>query len=1788
MFPLACLLCLLVPAARMAPVRLPQLAVLKNYYLNTREGNVIRATQIDDNFVYVATNTWGDSNRQRTHVIQLRKGNLHRVRARTLPILLTAGAETHEMRTANATDSIFLATRAHPSRVVRMGRERLILNGSFAEPHQQAVLTMQVSEQYLYTFIDGDPPRFIKLRADGDLHTGASFELPLQGEGWPLTSVLRGDMLYAGTASTSTMPHLLQINVSGDGAPVKRNSIPLRTGSGIAALAVDDEYVYAGTQDSPAIVFKVRSRDMRIVHARVLSEGEAMVGAMAVDDTHLYVATKLPTTKIIKMSKLDLIDAAMFELPDTSDQHSLPSQSGLQHDDESLYVALTPPEAGSTKAARILKLSKTEQVHCVLTEWTPWTMCSATCGGGVQRQSRNVTLRPSSTGRQCDALSRQRACATTPCRCYNSSAWTWSTCNKATGFTTANGPGALGCLPSQTRHVCKVPCEVAEWSAWSSCDSARGTQTRTRNVTVPPLNGGSACPQLVNTTNCDVDCILTSWSELGKCGAELFGVQKKTRKVITMQQHGGLPCGHLDDFVDCAKHCEASDWGSWGPCDADKLSSSFGQSTRTRTLIGSNPNKLPCELTQSSNCALSCTVSDWKPPGSCINGSHTFTRDVISYEANGGSACPPLEKHEPCPVDCKLTHWGSWSGCSSERASEERRRLIASLPRNGGRNCTSIGATKEVRACKCDYQWASWGPCSALCDGGNKTRTGARNSGGVACPATRSESTSCGTISCSVVQCELSAWSTWSDCTHGSRGVRCGGGIQTRIRRMTRRPGVTAPACGSTLQQRTCKETPCRVACKVSAWGDWSPCDMHSHMLYTWQSRDRKIKKPSSGGGKPCPELRQTRQCAATACALSDWSAWGPCDVKNRRQQRVRFVMSPPQNGGVPCGALADFKDCVSECRGWPFGPVSACQHTGPLAGTMGRVRRKGSPPACKTKLERVMCAVDCAVTSWTSWSNCDFTTGETHRSRIITAWPQHGGARCPLLTERKRCVSPCKLSPWGRWSPCNATGFETRHRAIDEPPTPESGLQCDDLIEVRGGCKRDCELSVWSSWSGSCTPTGGAAPPRSVYRKRYVLSPPTGGGMDCDALDDFLDCDTACKSAGSWGEWSLCVVTGEEAGKSSRSRTVSGSAKAVCLEVEQTRCPVHCVVGDYGAWNACDVENGFRNRTRAIRRKSRNGGTPCPSLVDRQKCVFECKLGPWQPWSACSRSAWQTRKRAIIQAPQHGKPCGKHLERRRCAVNCELTQWSGWTPCVAGSITKQRHRAVMRASQHGGQPCAALSEQNDCPGANCTGTVTEWTAFSACSDRGTKTRSRRLLQNLTHVSCVLNENVTCAVNCKLAQWGAWVPPQCGKDSSGATILHQRRARNIVLQPLNGGARCDALVEKRQCDGLPTPSPSPEPRTPTPAPATVPGAYSTAVETRLLLAGPGAVDAIDVALRNALIETVGVAKGKVTLVRVGAEHADRVKLQVTFSVSNPADAHQKAARLEALGLDPDELVAALRRQHAPNLAVSIIGPTVEKELLREEVVRAAPAANDAGEEYTRIIKLVMRAYGYTLQSFDKQTRVVFVHTFASMLDLPASVVEVSEVRMQTATQAEHASESFVTFDLRVRCTESEAAEAMFKFQLTIKQQLSTLEQHLKKALVRGGVAMPRLRLERRSGPSEDEGVIAETTGLHDADSTISPGTGPSPQALGSGVIVAIAVSATVVLVGLFAALRTARRRRHLMKRNAYFETRTTEDDEEAHGEGDNVMMDSDWHSGPTANDWLDDDDQGNDRDGNAL
>ena len=49
---------------------------------------------------------------------------------------------------------------------------------------------------------------------------------------------------------------------------------------------------------------------------------------------------------------------------------------------------------------------------------------------------------------------------------------------------------------------CATPsnCAVSAWSAWSACKN--GSQTRTRTITNPSLNGGTPCPELTQTQTC--------------------------------------------------------------------------------------------------------------------------------------------------------------------------------------------------------------------------------------------------------------------------------------------------------------------------------------------------------------------------------------------------------------------------------------------------------------------------------------------------------------------------------------------------------------------------------------------------------------------------------------------------------------------------------------------------------------------------------------------------------------------------------------------------------------------------------------------------------------------------------------------------------------------------------------------------------------------------------------------------------------------------------------------------------------------------------------------------------------------------------------------------------------------------------------------------------------------------------------------------------------------------------------------------------------------------------------
>uniref|UniRef100_A0A8C9N559 Adhesion G protein-coupled receptor B1 n=1 Tax=Serinus canaria TaxID=9135 RepID=A0A8C9N559_SERCA len=178
-------------------------------------------------------------------------------------------------------------------------------------------------------------------------------------------------------------------------------------------------------------------------------------------------------------------------------------------------------------------------------EWSPWSVCSTTCGEGWQTRTRFCVSSSYST--QCSGpLREQRQC--------NNSA------------------------------VCPVHGTWDEWSPWSLCSSTcgRGYRDRTRTCK-PPQFGGNPCEgpekqtKFCNIALCpgrDMDGNWNEWSSWSSCSASCSnGTQQRTRE-CNGPSYGGAECqGHWVETRDCfLRQCPVDGkwqaWGVWGSCTA--------------------------------------------------------------------------------------------------------------------------------------------------------------------------------------------------------------------------------------------------------------------------------------------------------------------------------------------------------------------------------------------------------------------------------------------------------------------------------------------------------------------------------------------------------------------------------------------------------------------------------------------------------------------------------------------------------------------------------------------------------------------------------------------------------------------------------------------------------------------------------------------------------------------------------------------------------------------------------------------------------------------------------------------------------------------------------------------------------------------------------------------------------------------------------------------------------------------------------------------------------------------
>lgn len=989
-----------------------------------------------------------------------------------------------------------------------------------------------------------------------------------------------------------------------------------------------------------------------------------------------------------------------------------------------------------------------------------------------------------------------------------------------------------------------VDCVLGAWEGWSPCDQATLQKTRSRKIASYPEAGGAPCEgALTSTMPCGeryaaVDCELGQWMEWSGCSRRCDGGQQLRVRVVAQQaEHGGRPCSGsggaalpLQVTRPCnsepckgaaePRDCELGEWSDWSRCvERDMFGGSTRQTQKYRSrevvtpgAFGGRPcgqeleQVAPCEVERDDSPApdvgagrvdgpADCQLSEWTPwtlcDKTCDNGQTTRTRRVEVPVSGGGKPChgETLQtkgcNEHPCSVDsegrdCLLSTWDDWSACSAQcgEGVESRGRTVLAAALEGGQGCN--GALEEARPCQhvenCTKQdcawneWSQWGECTKTCDGGHRNRSRSvkahPTSGGKACESlgSVSEVEACGNEPCETEECVDGQWDSWESWGDCSRS--CGSGIQWRHRKVSREASPCGKSAeGLAAEVRGCESGSCEgdQDCVLSAWTEWSGCSTSCDGV---QSRTRKISTQGSGAGKYC--VGDGKDAAAAL-------------------REVRSCNSPDDL--LAQASAPGFADIIEACG---FGEK-----------------------------------VDCAVGSWSDWSECTRTCdgGQRSRNRTIATPAANGGSPCAgALDETGVCgeepcqdPSDCEWRDWGDWGSCSRCDGE-RHRARRVARLGNrDGRPCEagDSQEVQP-CNECPEVKtfwcVWDDWSvvGECSATCGSGAQRRVRRltATEVASPAAVGNVTGSAA--------AC--SGSEADYQRCKGL-PQCGKQCK--------------------PRNCTFADWSDWSQPSC-SGLCFRERAVEREANECGSPCSGelastkLCHNASCDAEqdCSRSDWSPWTECTGTEGQRLRRRPIamEAGPLGRACnGSTAETEPCAqpegaepeADCRLSDWSPWAECsktCGGGGGQKRSRKVLSHARGGGAPCEGPLETvrpcgtDPCPAgewdADCRlGGWSDWTGCGAGDDSQESSLQSFRTRAVTPAKgrgrpCEgsTKQAGPCPTlrraDCRFAEWAPW--GECGRSCGGGQRF---RTRELLSEAMFGGAACEgSMSESEPCN----------------------------------------------------------------------------------------------------------------------------------------------------------------------------------------------------------------------------------------------------------------------------------------------------------------------------------------------------------------------------------------------------
>ncbi len=261
--------------------------------------------------------------------------------------------------------------------------------------------------------------------------------------------------------------------------------------------------------------------------------------------------------------------------------------------------------------------------------------------------------------------------------------------------------GDFNGLNSKIQAITDISCPIdcqGDWSDWTTCDKASGTQTRTFTVTKAAADGGTACPT-TESKPCNVDCVFTygPWQPTTCSSATATQTQKV--QITQQSKNGGQACPN-DNTRQCTS-CQFT-WGQWSTCGSN------GMQSRSPTITSQPQNGgQACPGPETRTCATDCifTYGQWSACDK-MSGTQSRSPTITAQPQNGGKACPGNEQR-PCLVNCE-GEWGCWSSCTSPTIysppfTKKRKYVIQIYSKNGGNSCP----TEETKSCVPDVCYSA-------------------------------------------------------------------------------------------------------------------------------------------------------------------------------------------------------------------------------------------------------------------------------------------------------------------------------------------------------------------------------------------------------------------------------------------------------------------------------------------------------------------------------------------------------------------------------------------------------------------------------------------------------------------------------------------------------------------------------------------------------------------------------------------------------------------------------------------------------------------------------------------------------------------------------------------------------------------------------------------------------------------------------------------------------------------------------------------------------------------------